>query len=190
VRTDGPATISLQRVTFKSFWQVRAGRFCWARVLRGATGDLPVLVFAGLLTGAAATLAVALVLGSPTVPWLTVLGLCALTFIGERQCVRLTGYAEISFSFLPLVFAAVLFGPLPAMIVGAAGMASQFPLRRSPDVERPYLRWLVWTSTRALVGASAGFGALAAGGPQAHSYLLLLAATAAAASCEAVSDLN
>jgi putative nucleotidyltransferase with HDIG domain len=50
------------------------------------------------------------------------------------------------------------------------------------------LRWIVWTSTRALVGASAGFGALAAGGPQAHSYLLLLVATAVAASCEAVSD--
>jgi putative nucleotidyltransferase with HDIG domain len=188
VRTDGPPTISLQRVTFKSFWQVRAGRFCRTTVLRRATEDWPVLVFAGLLTGAVALLSVALVLASPTGPWLTVLGLCALTFIGERQCVRLTGHVEISVSFLPLVFAAVLFGPLAAMIVGAAGMVSQFPLRRSPDVERPYLRWIVWTSTRALVGASAGFGALAAGGPQAHSYLLLLVATAVAASCEAVSD--
>jgi putative nucleotidyltransferase with HDIG domain len=188
VRTDGPPTISLQRVTFKSFWQVRAGWFRWGTVLRGTGEDWPVLLFAGLLTGAVALLSVALVLASPSVPWLTVLGLCALTFIGERQCVRLTGYVEISVSFLPLVFAAVLFGPLAAMIVGAAGMLSQFPLRRSPDVELPYLRWIVWTSTRALVGASAGFGALAAGGPQAHSYLLLLVATAAAASCEAVSD--
>jgi putative nucleotidyltransferase with HDIG domain len=74
------------------------------------------------------------------------------------------------------------------MIVGAVGMLSQFPLRRPLDVDRPYLRWFVWTSTRALVGASAGFGAMAAGGPEAHSYLLLLVATAAAAGCEAVSD--
>jgi hypothetical protein len=147
-----------------------------------------VLTFAAVLALAVALLAAALALASPTVPWLTVLGLCALTFVGERQGVRLTSCVEISVSFLPLVFAAVLFGPLPAMIVGAAGMLSQFPLRRAEAAERPYLRWLVWTSTRALVGASAGFGALATGGPEAHSYLLLLLATAAAASCEALSD--
>jgi putative nucleotidyltransferase with HDIG domain len=159
-------------------------------VLPGAIEDWPVLVFAGVLTVAVALLSVALILASPTVPWLTVLGLCALTFIGERHCVRLTGYVEISVSFLPLVFTAVLFGPLAAMIVGAAGMVSQFPLRGSPDVDRPYLRWIVWSSTRALVGGSAGFGALAAGGPQAHSYVPLLVATAVAAGCEAVSDFS
>jgi putative nucleotidyltransferase with HDIG domain len=187
VRTDGPATISLQRVTFKSFWQFRVGRLNLGTPRRAAE-DWPVLVFAGILTGAATPVTLALALASPNVPWLTILGLCALSFIGERQGVRLTSCVEISVSFLPLVFAAVLFGPLPAMMVGAAGMLSQFPLRRSLGVEQPYLRWLVWTSTRALVGASAGFGALAAGGPSAHSYLSLLIATAVAASCEALSD--
>jgi putative nucleotidyltransferase with HDIG domain len=147
-----------------------------------------VIAFAGALTATVLVLAAALTLASPSLPWLTVLGLCALTFVGERQGVRLAHCVEISFSFLPLVFSAVLFGPLPAMIVGAAGMLSQFPLRRRPDVERPYLRWLVWTSTRALVGASAGLGAVAVGGPEAHSYLFFLVATAAAASCEALSD--
>jgi putative nucleotidyltransferase with HDIG domain len=188
MRTDGPATISLQRVTFKSFWQVRLGWFKLEAVLRGASEDWLVLVFAALLTGAVVLLSVTLALASPTVPWLTVLGLCVLTFIAERQGVRLTSCIEISVSFLPLVFGALLFGPLAAMIVGAAGMMSQFPLRPSPEVERPYLRWIVWTSTRALVGASAGFGALAGGGPKTHSYLLLLVATAVAASCEAASD--
>src|SRR5438105_12450389 len=139
MRADGPATISLQRGTFKSFWQVRVGWPGWGAVRRGATEDWPVVLFAGLLTGAAALLAGALALASPTVPWLTVLGLCALTFIGERQGVRLTSCVEISVSFLPLVFAALLFGPLAAMIVGAAGMLSQLPLRRPPEVERPYL---------------------------------------------------
>jgi putative nucleotidyltransferase with HDIG domain len=188
VRTDGSATISLGRVIFKSFWQVRVGRLRLGTVTRGAAANWPVLVFAGVLAGAVALIAVALALASPTVPWLTVLGLCALTFVGERQGVRLTSCVEISVSFLPFVFAAVLFGPLAAIIVGAAGMLSQFPLRRSVDVDQPYLRWLVWTLTRALVAASAGFGALASGGPTAQSYLLLLVATAAAASCEAVSD--
>lgn len=188
MRTDGPPTISLQRVTFKSFCQVRVGSSHLGAVLRGTRRDWPVLVFASLLTVAVALLSVRLALASPSIPWLTVLGLCALTFIGERQSVRLTSCVEISFSFLPLVFAAVLFGPLVAMIVGAVGMVSQFPLRRSPEVERPYIRWIVWTSTRALVGATAGFGALATGGPTAHSYLLLLIATAVAASCEALSD--
>jgi putative nucleotidyltransferase with HDIG domain len=188
MRTDGPATISPQRVTFKNFWQFREGRFCLGAELRGGTKDWPVVVFAVLLTAAVALLSGELALASPNIPWLTVLALCALTFIGERQGVRLTSCVEISTSFLPLVFAAVMFGPLVAMIVGAAGMLTQFPLRRSPEVERPYLRWIVWTSTRALVGASAGFGALAAGGPKADAYLLLLVATAVAASCEAVSD--
>jgi HD domain len=188
LRTDGPATISLQRVTFKRFWQVLTGRGRSGTARLKASEDRPVVAFAVVLTAAVLLLAVALALASPSIPWLTVLGLCALTFVGERQGVRLTSCVEISVSFLPLVFAAVLFGPLPALIVGAAGMLSQFPLRRPVDVERPYLRWLVWTSTRALVGASAGFGALAAGGPKAHSYLLLLVATAVAASCEAISD--
>jgi putative nucleotidyltransferase with HDIG domain len=184
VRTDGLPMVSLQRVTFKSFWQDLPGR-----TRSGAAGeDWPVITFAAVLTAAVASLSVVLALASPSVPWLTVLGLCALSFLGERQGVRLTSCVEISVSFLPLVFAAVLFGPLPAMIVGASGMLSQLPLRRPPDVERPYLRWLVWTTTRALVGASAGFGALAAGGPKGHSYLLLLVATAVAASCEAISD--
>jgi putative nucleotidyltransferase with HDIG domain len=187
-RTDGLTTISLQRGTFKSFRQVLGGRAGAVVALRPRGEEWPVVAFAGLLTAAVAVLSIGLALSSPEVPWLTVLGLCALTFVSERQGVRLTGCVEISVSFLPFVFSAVLFGPLPTMIVGAAGMLSQFPLRRPADVERPYLRWLVWTSTRALVGASAGFGAVAAGGPRAHSYLLLLVATAVAASCEAVSD--
>jgi putative nucleotidyltransferase with HDIG domain len=188
VRTDGLPRISLQRVTFKRFRQDLADRTRSARASLKAFDDWPVIVFAAALTTAVALLTVAVALASPSVPWLTVLGLCALSFIGERQGVRLMSCVEISVSFLPIVFAAVLFGPLAAMIVGAAGMLSQFPLRRLEDVERPFLRWLVWTTTRALVGASAGFGAGAVGGPKAHTYLLLLVATAVAASLEAVSD--
>jgi HD domain len=188
VRTDGLPRISLQRVTFKRFRQDLANRTASVRASLKASDDWPVVVFAVALTTAVVLLTVALAFASFSVPWLTVLGLCTLSFIGERQGVRLMSCVEISVSFLPIVFAAVLFGPLAAMIVGAAGMLSQFPLRRPEDVERPYLRWLVWTTTRALVGASAGFGAVAVGGPKAHTYLLLLVATAVAASLEAISD--
>lgn len=189
VRTDGLPRVSLRRVTFKRFRQDLAVRTNSIRASLKAFDDWPVVVFAVALTATVALLTVALALASPSVPWLTVLGLCALSFVGERQGVRLTSCVEISVSFLPIVFAAVLFGPLAAMIVGAAGMLSQFPLRRpEEDVERPYLRWVVWTTTRALVGASAGFGAVAVGGPKAHTYLLLLVATAVAATLEAVSD--
>src|SRR5205085_11590611 len=52
VRTDGPATISLQRVIFKRFWQLRAGSLRSGAVLRGASVEWPVLLFAGLLAGA------------------------------------------------------------------------------------------------------------------------------------------
>jgi putative nucleotidyltransferase with HDIG domain len=186
VRTDGLPRISLQRVTFKRFRQELADRTGSVRASLKAFDDWPVVAFAVALTTVVAILTVAL--ASPSVPWLTVLGLSALSFIGERQGVRLMSCVEISVSFLPVVFAAVLFGPLAAMIVGAAGMLSQLPLRRPEDVERPFLRWLVWTTTRALVAASAGFGAVAVGGPKAHTYLLLLVATAVAASLEAVSD--
>src|SRR2546423_3866024 len=188
VRTDGLPSISLQRVTFKRFRQDLAGLSRSAPARLKATNDRPVIVFAAVLATTTALLTVSLALASPGVPGLTVLGLCALSFIGERQGVRLTSCVEISVSFLPIVFAAVLFGPLAAMIVGVGGMLSQFPLRRPEEVERAYLRWVVWTTTRALVGASAGFGAVAVGGPKAHTYLLLLVATAVAASLEAVSD--
>src|SRR5438876_2454500 len=165
-RTDGLPTISLKRGAFKKFGQVLSARI-YSRTARQHTpgsGSGAVVAFAGVLTALVALLSVTLALASPSLPWLTVLALCAFTFIGERQSVRLTSSVEISVSFLPFVFSAVLFGPLPTMIVGAAGMLSQFPLRRPPDVDQPYLRWVVWTSTRALVGASAGFGAVAVGG--------------------------
>ena len=188
VRTDGAETISLGRVSFKYFREVFGGSSRLAGRRGAASGGGAVLAFALLLSALVALLATALALASPAIAWWPLLALCVLTFIGERQSVRLTGSVEISVSFLPFVFAAVLFGPLPTMVVGAAGMLSQFPLRRPAGVEQPYLRWLVWTVTRALVGASAGFGSLAAGGPDRHSFLALLAATAAAAGCEALSD--
>ena len=49
-------------------------------------------------------------------PWV-VLGLGATAALAERGRVRLTRYLEESISLLPTLFAAVVFGPLAAMVV-------------------------------------------------------------------------
>ena len=80
----------------------------------------------------------------------------------------------MSVSFLPIVFAAVAFGPLAAFIVGG--------LSNATDFRRPYLRWLVYTPVRALAGALTGLAATAAGGSASGFGQLLLASFAASAS--------
>jgi putative nucleotidyltransferase with HDIG domain len=79
--------------------------------------------------------------------WLVAL-LAGVAFLAERQCVPIGPNTEMSISVLPLLFAAVVFGPLPAMLVGACALLGEF--------RRPYARWVVWTSSRALLGALAG----------------------------------
>jgi putative nucleotidyltransferase with HDIG domain len=73
----------------------------------------------------------------------------------ERQGVAVTDRIVASVSFLPLVFAAVAFGPLAGFLAGAVANAT--------DIRRPYLRWAVYTPARALTGAITGLAALAVG---------------------------
>jgi putative nucleotidyltransferase with HDIG domain len=58
---------------------------------------------------------------------------------------------EESISLLPTLFAAVLLGPLAGLLVGAASMLGDF--------RRPYLKWSVYTSSRAIIGALTGLTA-------------------------------
>ena len=89
-------------------------------------------------------------------PW--VVGcLAAVAAIGERGSVKLPGGIEVSISLLPTLFAAATFGPLAAMVVAAASMLADVHAVN----ERPYLRWLAYTSSRVLTGAAAGLAALA-----------------------------
>jgi putative nucleotidyltransferase with HDIG domain len=80
-------------------------------------------------------------------PW-SVLALCMVAAIAETGSIRVTSTTEESISLLPTLFAAVLFGPLAAAIVGAASMISQF--------RSPFLAWAVYTSSRSLTGVAAG----------------------------------
>jgi len=58
---------------------------------------------------------------------------------------------ELTVSILPVVFAAVVFGPLTAMAVGALGLVITF--------QPPYLRWWIWTCSRAIGAGLAGVAA-------------------------------
>jgi putative nucleotidyltransferase with HDIG domain len=72
----------------------------------------------------------------------------AIAAAAERQTVAVNDRTFMSVAFLPLVFAAVAFGPLGAFVVGALSTALDLP--KSP------LKWSVYTPIRALETAAAG----------------------------------
>lgn len=116
-------------------------------------------------------------LGAPVV---IVLLMGAVAAFMERQPVRISPSAEMTVSVLPVLFAAVEYGPLAGMAVAALGFVLYF--------EAPYSRWVIWTSTRCLAG---GLGGLAAGaiGVRTNSIGVLIAAVTAAATTEALVDM-
>jgi putative nucleotidyltransferase with HDIG domain len=117
--------------------------------IRRLVQDLTPLLaaYVGLVLLAAFGVAVALVaagydLGNPA----AVIGLAAVAAYGERGHITLRGNLTVSISLLPAVFAAVLFGPLAAMIVfGASAAGLSFPL----------FGRIAYLGSRALTGAAA-----------------------------------
>ena len=113
----------------------------------------PINLYAAGLLCLTVALALALVLmGTPIGPLWAILVLGTFSMLAERQPVRMSANLEITVSVLPVVFAAVAFGPLTAMAIGALGLAVTF--------EPPYVRWLIWTCSRALAAGLAGLVAL------------------------------
>lgn len=100
--------------------------------------------------------------------------LCALA--AERGSIRLSPTLEVSVSSLVYVFAAVVCGPLSAVVVGAIGLLVDLPRR---DTERPLLRWLSWTATRVITSGAVGVGAAAVAHASADGFWGLVAAVAA-----------
>jgi len=88
-------------------------------------------------------------------PWAVVV-LAAAAAVAERGQVQLErgSQSTSSISNLPVLFTAVVFGPLAAMLVGAGSMVG--------DVRRPYMKVMTYTLARAMSGAAtgvvAGFG--------------------------------
>src|SRR6266540_3606774 len=109
--------------------------------------------YVGGLALAAQAIAVGLVLGGYDLGdrW-TVAALCVIAAISERGLVRLTTTTSQSISILPTLFAAVLFGPLAAMLVGAASLLGEVG-------QPPHLKWVTYTSSRAFNGAATGLAA-------------------------------
>jgi putative nucleotidyltransferase with HDIG domain len=109
--------------------------------------------YAGILALTSIALAAALVAGHYRVGdrW-SVAALCIIAAISERGLVRLTSTTSQSISILPTLFAAVLFGPLAGMLVGAASLAGELG-------QPPHLKWVTYTSSRAISGAATGLAA-------------------------------
>jgi putative nucleotidyltransferase with HDIG domain len=119
-----------------------------------------VLYVAALVTAALATAGALVQTGyGLQAPW-TVLALATAAALAERASVRVTKTWEYSISLLPTLFAAVLFGPFEAAIVGAASMLGDPELisRRNPD-RAPRLKWATYTCTRFIGGVAMGIAA-------------------------------
>jgi putative nucleotidyltransferase with HDIG domain len=84
-------------------------------------------------------------------PFWILLALCAVALLAERQSVHITATTQMSVSALPILFAAVVYGPLAAMIVAASALLL--------DCRPPFTRWVIWTFSRSLVGGLAGVAA-------------------------------
>jgi putative nucleotidyltransferase with HDIG domain len=91
----------------------------------------------------------------------TVLVLGVAAAAAERGNVRVTKAVELSLSQSPTLFAAVLFGPLAAGVVGAASMLGDPELFASDRDRAPRLKWATYTSTRFIGGALMGLAAQA-----------------------------
>jgi putative nucleotidyltransferase with HDIG domain len=113
-------------------------------------------------------------------PWV-LCALCFVALIAERQSVFITPNAQVSVSFLPLLFAAVVYGPFAAMVVGGFSMLADFG--------RPFTRWIIWTTSRSLVGGLAGIVAVVAI-PADSTFTRLLLGVAVAALAEAIADIS
>lgn len=155
------------------------------RIFKGQRTDSRVFairLYAAILVGLAAALVAGLVVGSGFTAgrsaW-PLVGFAFLAVLAERQSVQLTDNIELSVAFLPLLFVAVVFGPLPAALIGAVTVL--------PDFGQPFTRWVIWTANRTIIGGMAGLAALLAG----HDRTIgaILAATFLAASVDFALDL-
>ena len=144
--------------------------------------NLLIYGWAAALWLAAIVVALVLARDAPLPSVWVIAGLATLAAVAERQGVPVTGNTEASVAFLPLVFAAVAFGPFAAVVVAAlAGLG---------DLRRPYLRWAVYLPVRALTAAAAGLAAGAVVAPDGRTaFLTILLACLAASVVEMAADL-
>jgi putative nucleotidyltransferase with HDIG domain len=164
------------QVTFPDRERARAWLACW----EWTWGQLQWYAL-GLITAVGAlTMALATHGTSFGASAWAVAALAGVAFLAERQSVHIAAHLQMSVSALPILFAAIAFGPFPAMLVAGAALLTDFG--------RPYTRWTIWTFSRALGAGLAGTtaGVLLGTHP---SFGRLLLAVAAAAIVEALTDI-
>ena len=81
---------------------------------------------------------------------------------------------------LPTLFAAVTFGPIAGMVVAAATMLGDF--------RAPYLKWAIYTLSRALTGAITGLVAVVTSTAADQPFISVAIATVAGAFTAEVLD--
>jgi putative nucleotidyltransferase with HDIG domain len=144
-------------------------------------------VWVGSLTvGAAAMCGGLLSAGYRLHHLLPVLVLALLAVGADHQGIGLTPQLEVSVSSLVCVFAAVVFGPLAGVVVGAVGILADLPRR---DVAQPVLRWTTWTAIRIIVAGAAGLAAVTVRSELHSGFLGLFAAVTAAIIVESLVDI-
>lgn len=131
---------------FGGYARVRTGARAWT------TAEFRTAIWATILFATAAAAAACFSLNGYRLPPLWSIALLgAVAALAERQSVAITERTTMSVSFLPLVFAAVVFGPLGGFAVGV--------LSNMWDIRESRLKWSVYTPIRGLTAATAGWAA-------------------------------
>ena len=127
------------------------------------------LAWVGLLSWAAAAMCAGLFLAGYRIGHPLATGLLAvLAIAAEREAIRLTPTVEVSVASSLCVFAAVVFGPLSAVIVAGCGLLADLPRR---DTAQPILRWTTWTAIKMIVAGAVGLAAVAVTGAALARFL-------------------
>ena len=113
--------------------------------------------------------------------------LAAVALAAEHESIRLSPTIEVSVASLVCIFAAVVCGPLAAVVVGGVGLLADLPRR---DGDQPGLRWLTWTAIRVIVSGSVGLTVAAVGAAVRPDFWGLFAAVTAAFAIENALDLT
>ncbi len=154
----------------------------------GTRRDVALQAWITTLAIAAGGMCVGLVAAGYGVSHPVALAVLAILAVGaEHESIRLSSGVEVSVASILCVFAAVVFGPLPAIIVGVTGLLADLPRR---DVAQPVLRWLNWTAVRVFAAGGAGLAAAAVLSAVAGGFWGLLAAVAAAFVVETTVDVS
>lgn len=174
-------------ITLKGEFQVDSARalgWLFGFDSRLSRRDWALVVYTGWLLVVLSVLLGAVLVAGPRTGHGSVWPIVALAIsalIAERQSVKLSSRAEISVSFLPIVLAAVIYGPLAAVCVSVASLAFYF--------QQPLARWFIWTSSRSIAAGCAGIVATELDGSETHTFGRVLTAVAAVTLIEQVGDL-